>query len=244
MAHLLIALSDRDFDATEVAVPWSVFTRAGYQVTFATTTGGRAACDPMTLTGVFLGQFAATEAHRVLYQEMIQTQEFLHPISHADIQACDYEVLHLPGGHAPGMRPYLESEALFLVVRSFLEQGKPLGAICHGGVVLARSGGEQGRTSMIAGRTLTALPKFMEFAAWVLTAWKIGDHFRTYPTWVQQEVEQALGTEGQFRTGPWIPSYAFPFVVRDENLVTARWPGDAERYAEVLLEVAEAQTSP
>ena len=32
---VLIPLPDRDFDVTEVAVPWKLLTEAGYQVVFA-----------------------------------------------------------------------------------------------------------------------------------------------------------------------------------------------------------------
>ena len=50
------------------------------------------------------------------------------------------------------------------------------------------------------------------------------------------QVVTALGSAGRFETGPLLPSYDRPFVVRDDNLISARWPGDAAGWAEALVE--------
>ena len=48
MATVLCPLPDRDFDITEVSVPWKLLRRKGHQVVFATERGGRApAGDPL-----------------------------------------------------------------------------------------------------------------------------------------------------------------------------------------------------
>jgi putative intracellular protease/amidase len=39
MATILMPLPDRDFDVTEVAVPWKLLTEAGHSVVFATEAG-------------------------------------------------------------------------------------------------------------------------------------------------------------------------------------------------------------
>ena len=60
MKRALIPLPDRDFDVTEVAVPWKLLTRAGHRVVFSTEQGGTApAADPLLLTGVLFGQLGA-----------------------------------------------------------------------------------------------------------------------------------------------------------------------------------------
>ncbi|ARF53585.1 type 1 glutamine amidotransferase domain-containing protein [Streptomyces gilvosporeus] len=48
--RVLMPVPDRDFDVTEVAVPWRLLTDAGHDVVFATERAGtRPACDPRLL---------------------------------------------------------------------------------------------------------------------------------------------------------------------------------------------------
>lgn len=49
---VLIILPDRDFDVTEVAVPWFLLHRRGHDVVFATEHGTVPQCDPYLLTGM------------------------------------------------------------------------------------------------------------------------------------------------------------------------------------------------
>lgn len=236
MSTVVIALATRDFDPTEAAVPWKVLSDAGHDVLFATADGKPGACDPLMLDGVLFGQIGATKENAALYREMEADPAFLSPIRYADIDVQKHDLLVLPGGHAQGMRQYLEDELLQKRVASFLAADKPLGSICHGAVVLARATTPDGAAA-IAGRRLTGLPKSMEMGAWLLTCTYLGGYFRTYPEWVQDEVREALGPQGAFETGPLIPAYGNPFTVRDGNLVTARWPGDAKAFAEVLVQL-------
>ncbi len=233
--RVVIALATADFDPTEVAVPWSVLSGAGHDVQFATADGAPGGCDPAMLEGVFFGQIGATRANVALYREMEQSPVFKAPIPFGQIDVHQHDLLVLPGGHAKGMRQYLEDPVLQARVAAFLAADRPLGSICHGAVVLARSTAADG-TPAIAGRRLTGLPKSMEMGAWLLTCTYMGGYFRTYPEWVQDEVQRALG-DGTFETGPLVPSYGNPFTVRDRNLVTARWPGDAQAFAEALLDL-------
>jgi putative intracellular protease/amidase len=48
--RILIPLPDRDFDVTEVAVPWKLLTEAGHLVVFSTERGEVAAADQRLLT--------------------------------------------------------------------------------------------------------------------------------------------------------------------------------------------------
>jgi putative intracellular protease/amidase len=50
--RVLLPLPDRDFDVTEVAVPWSILRDAGHDIVFATERAGTVpAADPLLLTG-------------------------------------------------------------------------------------------------------------------------------------------------------------------------------------------------
>jgi hypothetical protein len=72
-----IPLPDRDFDVTEVAVPWRLLCDAGHQVVFATERAGTvAAADPRLLTGVIFGQLGAAAEARRFYAELAEAAEF------------------------------------------------------------------------------------------------------------------------------------------------------------------------
>jgi len=236
---IVIALANRDFDLTEVVVPWEVFSKAGYNVDFVTGDGKQARCDPKLIDGVLFGQLGAKPANVNLYRNLEQDTSFQNPGTYDDISAERHRALILPGGHAKGMRQYLESESLQQSTLHFMKRQLPVGAICHGAVVLARTQDPDSGKSAIHGRTLTGLTRRLEMSAWLLTAWRLGDYYRTYPTWVQSEVEQALGHQGTFEVGPLLPSYNNPFVVQDNNLITARWPGDALGWANQMLQYVE-----
>src|SRR5579859_4182560 len=140
MARVLIPVPDRDFDITEVSVPWKLLTMAGHSVVFATEKGnGRPAGDPRLLTGVIFGQLGADPEPKGFYRELERAPEFERPLSWETLNVRDYDAMLLPGGHAPGMRQYLGSAALQVKVAEFWRLDRPVAAICHGVLVLARS---------------------------------------------------------------------------------------------------------
>jgi len=77
----------------------------------------------------------------------------------------------------------------------------------------------------------------MELTAWALTALWLGSYYRTYPTPVQDEVSAALASPTDFIAGPMTITRDAPsklgvgFTVRDGHYLSARWPGDAHRFA-------------
>jgi putative intracellular protease/amidase len=112
MRRIVIALPDTDFEPTEASVPWRTFRDADFDVQFATSQGQPAACDPLALTGALLGQIKAIPVHAALYAEMTACQSFQSPLRYDQIEPTQLAAIVLPGGHAAGMRPYLESKAL------------------------------------------------------------------------------------------------------------------------------------
>jgi len=240
MSTVLMPLPDRDFDPTESGVPWRMIRQHGHAIVFATPDGRPGQADPKMVTGKGLGilaPFLKADANgRSAYDEMAQSAEFNHPIPYGEIRPAEYAALLLPGGHAPGMRPYLESKRLQSTVAEFFVQAKPVGAICHGALLAARSHGAAGR-SVLYGRKTTALLKNMELAAWALTCVYLGNYYRTYPLAVEDEVRTALAGPEDFLSGPSglrrdSPSNLDPgFTVRDGRYLSARWPGDAHRFA-------------
>ncbi len=243
MARIWIPLADRDFDTTEVAVPWKLFREAGHEVVFATESGRVACTDPLLLRGVIFGQLGASEEAKAFYRELEGSKEFLHPTPWSSIHTASFDALVLPGGHAPGMRQYLESTSLQSKVLEFWRSKKPVGAICHGVIVLARTRDPSTGKSLLNGQCTTCLPSYMEQLAYGLTFWKLGRYYRTYPATVEAEVRAALAHAADFKRGPLTlgargtrgdPTPAF--VAEDGNYVSARWPGDAYLFAQKVME--------
>ena len=239
---VLIPLPDVDFDTTEVAVPWRLLSEAGHEVVFATEGGGSApSCDRRLLDGVIFGKLGAYPEPIAFYDEMSQTRAFTSPVSWRDLDVSSYDGLLLAGGHAPGMQQYLGSAELQAFVSRFWTTGRPVGAICHGVLVLARSKDADG-ASVLARRRTTCLPKYMERGGYFLTAWKLGRYYRTYPMYVEDEVVANLASPDQFERGPRATKrgtrtdHRHAFVVEDGNYVSARWPGDSYLFAERFIE--------
>src|SRR5213080_4806546 len=85
--RVLVPLPDRDFDVTEVAVPWRLLTDAGHTVTFATQHGGAApAGDPKLLDGVIFGQLGAEPEPKAFYGHLQADAAFRSPIAWHDVQ--------------------------------------------------------------------------------------------------------------------------------------------------------------
>lgn len=250
MPTVLLPIPTADFDPTEASVPWKILRARGIAVVFATPDGKPGQADARMLTGQGLGVLArllkADANGRKAYAEMAASKEFLHPITYAEARISDVQGLLLPGGHAPGMKPYLESTQLQSLVAAAFAALVPVGAICHGVVLAARSRAA-GNRSVLFGRKTTALTQRMELAAWWLTRAWLGSYYRTYPTTVEDEVTAALASSGDFVRGPIstrrdaASRLDLGFTVRDGNYLSARWPGDAHRFATEFAGMLQAR---
>lgn len=230
MAKVLIPLPHRDFDPSEVAISWSVLTRLGHGVAFATPGGQPGRADDMMLTGegldiwgflpglkrlVAIGRLMrANSAARNAYAAMEQDPAFKNPLPWRQIRRADFDGLLLPGGHrARGMREYLESEVLQKLVAEFFADGLPVAAVCHGVLLAARSHAADGH-SVLYGRRTTALTWTFERKATqvgrIVRFWD-PDYYRTYKDEpgqpagfmsVQQEVTRTLARLEDFLDVP------------------------------------------
>jgi putative intracellular protease/amidase len=249
MACVLLPLPDEGFDVTEVAVPWWLLTRAGHEIVFCTEKGGSApSADPLLLSGVVFGRLGAFPQPRAFYRELERDDAFQDPRSWNHVGAEDFDGLLLPGGHAPGTRQYLGSPRVQHLTRQFFERKSPVGAICHGVLVAARSRDPATGRSVLYELDTTCLAKYQEFLGYAVTFWKLGRYYRTYYSYVEDEVRDALrDASRQFKRGPLTGAArdseidsAPAFVVVDGNYVSARWPGDAYTFSRTFQEVLEA----
>ena len=242
-------------------MPWRVLTEAGHACIFATPDGVPAQADPRMLKGIdlgLLGPMLRAQANAVAdHDRMAQSAAYRKPISWSAIAdglaAQRFDAVLLPGGHAPGMREYLESPLLQSAVSAFFERDLPVAAICHGTVLAARSRVSQGDNagrSVLYGRRTTGLTRQLEMLAWRLTRHRLGVYYRTYPQTVQDEVAAALRSPLDFLTGT--PALLrdsdrmrrVGFTVRDGRYLSARWPGDAHRFAYELAAMLAEQAAP
>ena len=277
-----------DFDPSEAAISWKVLRDAGHDVMFATPDGAAASADPVMVSGIGLDFWSrvpglrravlvglllrANRAAREAHGELVDNAAFRRPLRWDRLDAHAFGALLLPGGHAQGMREYLESAVLQRLVAAFFDAGKPVAAICHGVVLAARSISPRTRTSVLYGRRTTALTWTLERSAWRLSRWAgrwwDRDYYRTYREEpgeapghrsVQAEVTRALARAEDFLDVPadapdrWRKASGLfrdspadaraAFVVRDGNYVSARWPGDLHAFARTFAALlAEVET--
>jgi putative intracellular protease/amidase len=278
---ILMPLPARDFDPTEAAVSWRLLDAAGHRVIFATPAGNVASADPVMVDGSDLDFWSrvpglrrfkliglmlrADRQGRSAYPALVHNAAFLSPLSYAQIRNEDFDALLLPGGHAQGMREYLESIVLQRTVAEFFDAEKPVAAICHGVVLAARSVSPRTGKSVLYGRKTTALTWNLERSAWHLSRyvgrWWDRDYYRTYleqpgePAGyrsVQAEVTRTLAQPEDFLDVPADAPYRFrkvsglfhdtpederaAFIVRDGNYISARWPGDVHTFARTFAD--------
>lgn len=230
---IMMPLPSCDFDPSEVAVTWRILRAAGHNVSFATPDGQRAHADPRMISGEGLDPWGwvpglkkirliglllrAQSGARLAYQALQQDPNFLHPKRYDELNAQDCDALVLPGGHARGMRPYLESGTLQAFVADCFEsmdaqgQHKPVAAICHGVLLAARSISPKTGKSVLYGRKTTALTWKLERSAWHVTKYLArfwdATYYRTYTEergepvgfWsVEMEIKRALAKDEDF----------------------------------------------
>ncbi|MEE9313012.1 MAG: type 1 glutamine amidotransferase domain-containing protein [Rhizobiaceae bacterium] len=244
---ILIATSTNEYDPTEVAVPWKILRDAGYNIVFTTDTGKPGTADQRMLDGNKFGilkqLLIADKMAQKAYCEMLQDHAFQNPIHYDDIRVEDYEGLVLPGGHAKGVIPYLESKTLQKAIAEFFAKDKPVAAICHGVVAACRAKDPKTGKSVLHGRKTTALLKRQELLAYQVTRWNLGDYYLTYPTTVEDEVIENLQSANDFIHGPMpilrddMEHLSRGFTVRDGNYLSARWPGDIHRFATDFIKI-------
>ena len=197
---VLMPLPRADFDPSEAAVSWRTLAAAGHDVVFATPDGRTARADPVMVTGIGLDFWSRVPGLRQLrlvglalradrnarsaYCELVDNAAFRMPLSYAAVDCADFDAVLLPGGHAQGMREYLESDVLQRA-RGRLLRCRQAGG---GDLPRRRAGGTQhlannGR-SVLHGRRTTALTWKLEHSAWLVSRyagrWWDRDYYRTY----------------------------------------------------------------
>ena len=174
------------------------------------------------------------EPERVLRRDRAASPSFQRAARWRDLDAGEFDALFLAG--RPRARACASTSARELLqakVAEFWPLGRPVAAICHGVLVLARAQAAAGVACCTA-TAPPACPSTWSARAYLSTAWRRGRYYRTYAAYVEDEVQAALAAPGDFERGPRVLSArgtddddAPAFVVRDGHYVSARWPGDS-----------------
>jgi putative intracellular protease/amidase len=190
----------------EFAVPYECFAEAGYLVTVASIKGGKVPIDPRSLpenreTMAVKGPMAALQ----------HTQRLM------DMDVTEYDAVFFPGGHGT-MFDFPPSREVADLVSHYLEQGKPVAAVCHGPAALTKAKHRSG-IAVVKGRKLTGFSNEEEGTVQLdaLMPFLLEDKLRD------------LGAEVLVA-----PQWQ-PHVVVDGNLVTGQNPQSSLKVAEALI---------
>lgn len=248
LKKILIPVPSFGFDPTEAAIPWKIFTENNCEVVFLTPNGKKASTDPIMLKGDGLGLFKSVLMARQdavdAFYEMEKSASFCNPLNYSEAQATSFDAIFLPGGHDKRVKEYLESEILQQLIVDFFVCKKPVGAICHGVVLAARSINAETGKSVLYNYKTTSLLKTQELLGYNLTKAWLKDYYLTYPgLTVEDEVRSVLSSNTNFLKGPtpiFRDSNEHPgrgFVVRDKNYISARWPGDVYQISNTFIKM-------
>jgi putative intracellular protease/amidase len=198
----------------EFAIPYQVFQERGYDITVASPKGGQAPIDPRS---------APTADDRARYADALQA--LADTVATATLTVESFDAVFMPGGH--GTMFDLPAAEVGRIVGQFADQGKVIGAVCHGPAGLVNARRADG-TSVMNGYQVTGFTNAEEDAAQLTSA---------MPFLLQTRLAE-LGAE-------FIPSPLWnDHVVVDRLLVTGQNPQSSRSTALAFLEVLEGARVP
>lgn len=211
------------FWAAELTHPLFAFKEAGYEVTLASTAGGKLEMDgysnPTDASGY--------SAHDVISLGYMQQQWFNDMLANtpsiAEVNPADYAAIFLVGGQSP-MYTFKGNVELQQLFTAFYEAGKPAAAVCHSTTLLLEAKLSNGDL-LVKGKTWTGFANAEEQFADSFVGMKI------QPYWIEEEARKLPDTD--FRVQP-----AFtPYAIADGNLVTGQQQNSGAAAAELVLEL-------
>jgi len=200
--------------AEEFAAPYTVFTKAGHDVTVATPGGVVPVTDTMSLRPSMTG----SEDTSLQQEAVIEAAgELRSPMALRDVNPDDFDVVFYPGGHGP-MEDLAYDLDSGMLLRKILASGKPLGIVCHAPAALLATRDENGDTPF-AGFRVTGFTNDEEAA--------VG--FADKAKWLMEDEVRALPTD--YSRGPIWGVY----TVVDRNLYTGQNPASSGPVAQEIL---------
>lgn len=212
--------------AAELTHPLQVFQEAGYEVTLASTQGGKIEMDGYSNPEDASGY----SAHDVISRGFLHTDSFAAMTDATpalgEVNADDFDAIFLVGGQAP-MYTFRGNEGLEQLFRHFYEGGKPSAAVCHSTTLLLEARKSNGEL-IVAGKTWTGFSDAEEEYADQAVGMKI------QPYRIEELARQIPNTE--FKVAAPFSSYA----IADGNLVTGQQQNSGAAAARLVLELLGA----
>ena len=196
----------------ELAAPYYLFKDAGAVVTLASPQGGPVPLDPKSQSIIIVSRIA---------KQFLKDPEAMSFLAHAiplnEINADDFDVVLLPGGHG-ALWDIAGNKTVTQLLEAFNNSGKPIGATGHGVAGLLSVQNEQGAL-LVKGKRLTGFSNREELSTGLtpIVPFLVADKF--------------LLLGAMYSSGPAYVSY----VVADGNLITGQNPASAEEVAKRLV---------
>lgn len=132
----------------EISIPYYAFRDAGAEITISSPKGGRIPLDPKSQS-VILSTYSTRK-----FMKDAEAMKFICDARKLEeINAYDFDFVFITGGHG-AMWDLADNDILNLLLESFYNQGKLIGAVCHGVAGLMALKNIKGE-SLINGKKLT-----------------------------------------------------------------------------------------
>ena len=199
------------YEFSEVADPYFEFTNEGYTVDFASILGGTPPFVGYDDTQVLSKNFKVGNGFKRL--------SFSHKLSDVNIEA--YDAIFFPGGLGP-MADMVSNPLVKDTIREVYENGKIVGAVCHGPVALLNVILSNG-SNLLEGKKINSFTEAEEH----IDKHLLGD---VIPFMLDAELKKQGAIFSN--TTPFEP-----YVVADGNLVTGQNPASASLVALEMIDL-------
>lgn len=197
----------------ELTTPYYAFRDAGIDVEIASIEGGEVPVDPNSLAE----QDEPASVKRFLADKGAMDR-LHHSVKAAELSARPFAAVYLPGGHGT-MWDLPDSAALSSLLSSAWQEGKILGAVCHGPAGLLNVKDAKGQF-ILAGRHVGGFSNTEEVAAGL-------DHVVPFALETSLRERGALYEKGaDFQ----------PHAVQDGQLITGQNPQSSQEVAKLILQ--------
>ena len=200
------------FWVEEFAAPYYVFLDAGADITLASPNGGQPPVDPKSE----LPDFQTAATHRFDDDEVAQAK-LAATVKLVEVDASDYDAVFYPGGHGP-LWDLTENTTSIQLIEQFLQQQKPVAAVCHSSAALLNVKNEAGEP-VVSGRAVTGFSNSEEEAVGLTDV---------VPFLLEDELIKQGGD--YHKVDDWNA-----FAVQDGLIITGQNPASSEAAAEKVI---------